>query len=109
MVRIGDKQEKPKLGRLIYSHQLSSINQNQRIGSTVAGRLVCDTFLHSKDMIKSVDYELESMAAHIKPNKLFQGMNEEEALLCLNDNKAFTVVRKAREEAEVTFALMNHL
>lgn len=58
MVRIGDRQEKPKLGRLVYSHQLSSVNQNQRIGSTVAGRLVCDTFLHSKDMIKSVDYEL---------------------------------------------------
>lgn len=41
----------------------------------MAGRLVCDTFLHSKDMIKSVDYELESMAAHIKPERLFKGMN----------------------------------
>jgi hypothetical protein len=49
------------------------------------------------------------MVAHIKPNRLFQGMNEEESLLCLNDSRAFTVIKKAREEAEVTFALMNHL
>ncbi len=56
MARIGDKVEKPRLGRLVFAHELSKSNQNQRIGSTVAGRLVCDTYLHSKDMIKSVDY-----------------------------------------------------
>ena len=51
-----DKHDKPRLGRLIFNHELSKVNQNQRIGSTVAGRLVCDTFQHSKDMIKSIDY-----------------------------------------------------
>ena len=55
MARLG-KQEKPRLGRLIYPHQLNMSNQTQRISSTVAGRLVCDTFQHSKDMIRSVDY-----------------------------------------------------
>ena len=58
MARLGPKNEKPILGRLRFVHQLSSSNQNQRISSTLAGRLVCDTFLHSKDMIRSVDYEL---------------------------------------------------
>ena len=49
------------------------------------------------------------MAGHIKPQKMFKGMTEEETLGYLNDNKAFAVVKKCREEAEVTFALMNHL
>jgi len=56
MARIGDKYNKPALGRLKVAHELSKVNQNQRINSTVAGRLVCDTFVHAKDMIKSVDY-----------------------------------------------------
>ena len=56
MAKIGDKHDKPRLGRLLHPHVLSGVNQNQRIGVTVAGRLVCDTFVHSKDMIRSVDY-----------------------------------------------------
>jgi hypothetical protein len=40
---------------------------------------------------------------------MFKGMNEEETLNCLNDNMAFQVIRKAKEEAEITFSLMNHL
>ena len=59
--------ERPKLGRLNYSHEFSKSNQTQRIVSSLAGRLLCDTFLHSRDMIKSVDYELQEMAKHIKP------------------------------------------
>jgi hypothetical protein len=43
----------------------------------MAGRLLCDTFIHARDMIKSVDYELESMAVHIRPEKVFKGMGEE--------------------------------
>lgn len=66
MARIENK-ERPRLGRLIFSHNYNAHSQIQRISSTVAGRLVCDTFQHSKDMIRSVDYELESMAEHIKP------------------------------------------
>lgn len=58
MSKIGDKHDKPILGRLKYSHQYSHSNQTQRINSTLAGRLVCDTFVHSKDMMRSVDYEL---------------------------------------------------
>ena len=57
MAKLG-KYEKPRLGRLVYAHHLNMSNQSQRISSTVAGRLVCDTFQHSKDMIRSVDYEL---------------------------------------------------
>lgn len=58
MAQIGDKNERPKLGRLVYHYNLSSSNQHQRINSALAGRLLVDTFIHSKDMIKSVDYEL---------------------------------------------------
>lgn len=67
IIRIGDRNEKPKLGRFVFSHEVSKINQMQRINSSIAGRLLVDTFLHSKDMIKSVDYELEAMSKHIKP------------------------------------------
>ena len=77
MARIGDKHERPRLGRLVLAHEISKSNQNQRIGSTLAGRLLCDTFMHSRDMIKSVDYELEEMAKHIKPERVFKGHGEE--------------------------------
>ena len=109
MARVGDKQDRPRLGRLIFNHELSKSNQVQRISQSIAGRLLCDTFSHARDMIKSVDYELESMAVHIRPERMFKGMSEEETLNYLNDNKAFQVVRKAKEEAEITFSLMNHL
>lgn len=66
------------------------------MNSTIAGRLLVDTFIHSKDMIKSVDYELESMASHIKPEKCFKGMSEDETLQYLNDNKTMHVVRKSK-------------
>lgn len=36
-------------------------------------------------------------------------MPDEETLQNLNEKKTMLVIRKAREEAEVTFALMNHL
>ena len=58
MAQLGDKNLRPKLGRLNHAFNLSSSNQQQRITSAVAGRLIVDTFIHSKDMIKSVDYEL---------------------------------------------------
>jgi DNA polymerase elongation subunit (family B) len=76
MAQVGDKNERPKLGRLNHSYNLNSSNQHQRITSALAGRLIVDTFIHSKDMIKSVDYELENMAKHIKPEKNFIGMSE---------------------------------
>jgi hypothetical protein len=60
-------------------------------------------------MIKSVDYELESMAQHIRPERIFKGMTEDETLNNLNQGLTVHVIKKAREEAETTFALMNHL
>lgn len=58
MAQLGDKNARPKLGRLNHYYNLSTANQHQRISSALAGRLLVDTFIHSKDMIKSVDYEL---------------------------------------------------
>ena len=49
------------------------------------------------------------MAVHIKPERVFRGLDEAATLEYLNDNKAFHVIKKCREEAEITFALMNHL
>lgn len=49
------------------------------------------------------------MVHHIKPERAFEGMSDEQILQNLNDNYTMKVVKKAREEAEITFALMNHL
>lgn len=77
IARIGDRQDRPRLGRLVHLYDLNKSNQTQRINSTIAGRLLVDTFLHAKDMIKSVDYELESMVQHIRPERIFKGMTDE--------------------------------
>jgi hypothetical protein len=54
-IQLTSKQYRPKLGRLI--HYLESMNnQHSRISTSIAGRLLVDTYLHSKDMIRSVDY-----------------------------------------------------
>jgi DNA polymerase elongation subunit (family B) len=59
LAKISDKNERPRLGRLVFSSEYNNkSNQQQRINSAIAGRLLVDTFIHSKDMIKSVDYEL---------------------------------------------------
>lgn len=59
MSQLGDKNVKAKLGRLVHnSYSGATSNQHQRLSSSLAGRLIVDTFIHSKDMIKSVDYEL---------------------------------------------------
>lgn len=60
MSQLGDKNVKPKLGRLFQVSQSygGASNQHQRLSAALAGRLVVDTFIHSKDMIKSVDYDL---------------------------------------------------
>jgi DNA polymerase elongation subunit (family B) len=109
MAQLGDKNTKPKLGRLVHMYHLNALNQYQRISSSLAGRLIVDTFIHSKDMIRSVDYELESMAKYIKPEKAFVGMADEEVSKFLNEGNTFYVLKKIKEEAETTFALMNHL
>ena len=71
LIRISEKTSKPKLGRLVHFQGVNNHNQNLRLSSAMAGRLLVDTFLHSKDMIKSIDYELESMSKFIKPDRLF--------------------------------------
>lgn len=58
IAQIGDKNDRPRLGRLNHVYYLNSANQHQRVTSAFAGRLIVDTFIHSKDMIKSVDYDL---------------------------------------------------
>jgi DNA polymerase elongation subunit (family B) len=58
LMQINDKNDKPRIGRLIHFPSLSITNQNSRISNAIAGRLLVDTFVHSKDMIKSIDYEL---------------------------------------------------
>ncbi|CAM6004632.1 unnamed protein product [Sphagnum balticum] len=50
---------------------------SERIATALAGRLLADTFVHSKDMMRSVDYELEAMAAHIRPEIAFKGLSDE--------------------------------
>jgi hypothetical protein len=57
MNQLGDRNVKAKLGRLVHNTYINtSSNQHQRLNAALAGRLVVDTFIHSKDMIKSVDY-----------------------------------------------------
>lgn len=49
------------------------------------------------------------MAKYIQPERNFVGMNEQQVKNNLESNKSLVVLRKVREEAETTFALMNHL
>ena len=59
LTQLGDKNVRPKLGRLVHhSYSGTTSNQQQRLTAALAGRLLVDTFIHSKDMIKSVDYDL---------------------------------------------------
>ena len=57
IMKLGSKN---KLGRfrIFKDSGKSNQNQSQRINTFIAGRLLVDTFLHAKDMIKSIDYEL---------------------------------------------------
>jgi hypothetical protein len=57
-MKLGDRNTKTKFGRLNFVRDLSKTNQTQRINTFIAGRLLVDTFNHSKEMIKSIDYEL---------------------------------------------------
>jgi DNA polymerase alpha subunit A len=110
MTQLGDKNVKAKLGRLVHSmYTGASSNQQQRLSASLAGRLLVDTFIHSKDMIKSIDYDLEAMAKHIKPEKNFSGLTDEEVKTFLDTGKTLFVLKKIRDEADITFALMNHL
>ena len=56
LAKISERHDKPKLGRFIFANEFSKNNQYQRINTALAGRLLVDTYIHSKDMIKSVDY-----------------------------------------------------
>lgn len=50
-----------KLGRLVKVKQLPR-NMNQKINAVISGRLLVDTFVHAKDMMRSVDYSLPNMS-----------------------------------------------
>lgn len=45
---------KIKFGRLRILRDNSKSNQSQRINNFIAGRLLVDTFVHSKDMVKAI-------------------------------------------------------
>jgi hypothetical protein len=49
------------------------------------------------------------MAKHIKPEKNFSGLTDEEVKTFLDTGKTLFVLKKIRDEADITFALMNHL
>lgn len=53
-----------KLGRLIKGRVLPR-NMMQKIHMVLSGRLLVDTFAHSKDMMRSVDYSLPNMSKTI--------------------------------------------
>ena len=85
MIRLCQRMsEKPRLGRLMFHHEYSKHNQLQRINNAIAGRLLVDTYTHSKEMIKSVDYDLQEMTKHIKPEYNYQGMTDDQILEHLN-------------------------
>lgn len=49
------------------------------------------------------------MAKHIKPERNFKGISDEEAKVLLGESKPLPIINKCKEESEVTFLLMNHL
>lgn len=53
------KSSKPKFNRFIGAHEASDKSSSlQKMNSLFAGRLIVDTFNHSKELIKEVDYSL---------------------------------------------------
>lgn len=72
----GDRNMKNKFGRLNIIRDLSKINQYQRINKFIAGRLLVDTYLHAKEMIKEIDYELATISTHVKNDKKFVGISD---------------------------------
>jgi DNA polymerase elongation subunit (family B) len=96
MAQLNERSEKPRLGRLIHFETTHAHNQQQRLTNAISGRLLADTYTHSKDMIKSIDYELESMARNIKPERQFTGLNDEEIKSNLDAGKTFTVIKKVK-------------
>ena len=49
-----DKNSKIKFGRLRLPRDVSKSNQTQRINMFIAGRLLVETFIHAKDMVKAI-------------------------------------------------------
>lgn len=92
-----DKNAKIKFGRLRIARDVSKTNQTQRINSFLAGRLLVDTFLHSKEMVKSIEYNLENIAQYARPDKKFTGFTEEEERSYFNEDKPSIVISKCRE------------
>ena len=88
--------ERVRLGRLLFSHDISRSNQLQRVNNSIAGRLLVDTYAHAKELIKSVDYDLQEMTKHIKPEYSYQGLTDDQVLEHLNENSTMRVVAKAR-------------
>lgn len=57
-----DKNQRTKLSRLKIARDVSKNNQVQRINSFIAGRLLVDTYIHSKEMVKLIEYDLQNIA-----------------------------------------------
>lgn len=78
---LGRTKAKPKFSRFIGAHEAGEkASSTQKMNSFLAGRLIVDTFNHSKELIKEVDYSLESMTKHIKPAINFKAVTEENAI-----------------------------
>lgn len=97
-----------KLGRLVKVKQLPR-NMNQKINAAISGRLLVDTFLHAKDMMRSVDYSLPNMSKVISGGKELRTLDKEELKREIEEGKVSNVIQYILEESEVTFHLMNHL
>jgi len=77
-VNTKSKLNKPKLARFTYLKERTNDKQQKRVDMALAGRLLVDTFVHSKDVIKETDYSLKSMSKYIKPEVRFNYLGEEE-------------------------------
>lgn len=103
-----DKNAKIKFSRLKTGRSVSKTNQIQRINAFIAGRLLVDTYVHSKDMVKSIEYGLENMAEYARPGKRFTAISDEEAKTFFNEENPLALVNKCKDESELTFQIMNH-
>ena len=43
----------------------------------IAGRLLVDTFFHSKDMVKAIEYNLDTIATYARPDRKFTSFTDE--------------------------------
>lgn len=102
--------EKARLGRLGSSRLIPNItNMKQRQMLVLAGRLLVDTYIHAKDLLKSVDYSLSFLSSNNPIGMIHEDIKPDQANTMLANGEFIKLLNHCNSESEGAFNLMNHL